>query len=317
MEDINYLQADEQTIEYEFLRLIFNGIKERYDKRTDEIIDRADDEFEALKAKNYLRYLLVAYDLTRFARESGLEFMARGSLNNSLLCYLLGISDIDPLHFDLPFRLPVALSKNEVSFPKIWIDFEEETKEKVIAYLQDKYGADNVSKAIAKSENGRIGINACMVVLDNDLSAKAETAIINGERVVMLTRDEIEMRDIFFMDFTSSKALSFYKKLKLLVKQNYHTEIAFDCKDCTDEETLKLFGTGDTDGIFMFDDCDIREQLKNLKKPSFDNLIDLITLNEQLAKNHFVPFAFLAYKLAYFKAHYRKEFEVILRETNH
>lgn len=313
MKNIDYLQANEQTIEKEFLRLIFKGIKTLYGTRTKEVIERADYEFEALKSKGYLRYILIAYDMLCYAKENGIEFSARATLNNSIICYLLGISKIDPLYFDLPFKSP-SFTKYKTSYPNICIDFEEGAREKVITYLKAKYGENNVAKAVVKVKGGKIGINGCMVVLDNNLSAIAETATIKGEWVAPLTRDEIKKNDIFFIDIMSLKALLFYKRLKTLIKNKYGIEIKFDCKNCTDEETLNLFGTGDTDGIFMFDDCKMKERLKRLEKPTFDNLIDIITLNGQLTKEHCVPFAFLAYELAYCKAHYRLEFQEILRE---
>lgn len=111
---------------------------------TDTYEARLDRELELIQAKRFEDYFYVVADMVRYAKENMLVGPARGSSCGSLVCYLLGITDIDPIPFDLLFERFIDLNRED--YPDIDIDFQEDRREMVFEYLREKYGADNVSR---------------------------------------------------------------------------------------------------------------------------------------------------------------------------
>lgn len=111
---------------------------------TDVYEERFKMEIEQIQNKEFDSYFLVVSDLVRYAKEHMLVGPARGSSAGSLVCYLLGITEVDPLPHDLLFQRFIDISRADL--PDIDIDFADTKRHLVFEYLQDKYGADNVAK---------------------------------------------------------------------------------------------------------------------------------------------------------------------------
>src|SRR5205814_3113441 len=92
----------------------------------------------------FASYFLIVWDFVRFARESGIPVGARGSACGALLSYVLRLSEIDPLEYDLLFER--FLDPNRAEAPDIDIDFCQDRREKVIEYVRQKYGSDSVAQ---------------------------------------------------------------------------------------------------------------------------------------------------------------------------
>lgn len=101
-------------------------------------------ELEVIKNKNYAPYFLVVADLLRFARESGIYNTVRGSAAGSLVAFLSGITNVNPIEFQLPFER--FLNPFRPSAPDIDMDFADDRREEVIEYAKRKYGADKVAQ---------------------------------------------------------------------------------------------------------------------------------------------------------------------------
>lgn len=97
-----------------------------------------DEEFGLIRTKRYAYYFLTVYDIVAFARNKGILCQGRGSAANSAVCYLLGITSVDPMEYDLLFSRFVSAERNEP--PDIDVDFEHERREEVIQYIYDRYG---------------------------------------------------------------------------------------------------------------------------------------------------------------------------------
>lgn len=101
-------------------------------------------ELEVIKNKGYSPYFLVVADLIRYARENGIYTTVRGSAAGSLVAYLSGITNVNPIEFQLPFER--FLNPFRPSAPDIDMDFADNRREEVIEYAKRKYGADKVAQ---------------------------------------------------------------------------------------------------------------------------------------------------------------------------
>jgi len=109
-----------------------------------EVKTRLDYELEVIKNKGYAKYFLVVGDLLREARERGILTTIRGSVAGSLTTYVLGITNVDPLEYKLPFER--FLNPERPSAPDIDMDFADNRRDEIIEYTKEKYGADKVAQ---------------------------------------------------------------------------------------------------------------------------------------------------------------------------
>ncbi|WLP85953.1 DNA polymerase III subunit alpha [Mycoplasma seminis] len=101
-------------------------------------------EFEVIKNLGFLDYFLIIQDIINYAKSQGIAIgPGRGSASGSLISYLLGITDIDPLEFDLLFER--FLNKDRVSLPDIDIDIQDSRRDELLQYIKNKYGEQNVA----------------------------------------------------------------------------------------------------------------------------------------------------------------------------
>ncbi|WP_298793876.1 DNA polymerase III subunit alpha [uncultured Allomuricauda sp.] len=127
--------------------ITYQGAEKRYGEITDEITERIDFELGTIENSGYPGYFLIVEDFIREARNMGVSVgPGRGSAAGSVVAYCLGITNIDPLKYDLLFER--FLNPDRVSMPDIDIDFDDEGRGKVMDYVIDKYGANQVAQII-------------------------------------------------------------------------------------------------------------------------------------------------------------------------
>ena len=131
-----------------FLRhLCEEGCDRRYSEITDEIRERLDYELGVIRQMGYAGYFLIVKDFVDHAREIHVPVgPGRGSAAGSLVSYALGITNIDPIRFHLLFER--FLNPERISMPDIDIDFADRGRDKIIRYVIDKYGKENVCQII-------------------------------------------------------------------------------------------------------------------------------------------------------------------------
>jgi len=131
-----------------YLRHItYKGAEKRYGELTDEIRERIDFELEIIKNSGYPGYFLIVEDFIREARNMDVSVgPGRGSAAGSVVAYCLTITNIDPLKYDLLFER--FLNPDRVSMPDIDIDFDDEGRSRVMDYVINKYGANQVAQII-------------------------------------------------------------------------------------------------------------------------------------------------------------------------
>ena len=120
-------------------RLTRDGMEMRYPAGPPAKIAQAvKQELTLIEQLDYAPYFLTVYDIVRFARSQGILCQGRGSAANSAVCYIIGITEVDPARIDLLFERFVSAERGEP--PDIDVDFEHERREEVIQYVYEKYG---------------------------------------------------------------------------------------------------------------------------------------------------------------------------------
>ena len=133
---------------WEYLNeLCGKGLERRYSPVTDELKERLEYELSVIKSMGFVDYFLIVWDFINYAKNNGVGVgPGRGSAAGSMVAYTLGITDIDPIKYNLIFER--FLNPERVSMPDIDVDFAPEGRQKVIDYVVEKYGKDNVSQII-------------------------------------------------------------------------------------------------------------------------------------------------------------------------
>ena len=130
-----------------FRDLIEAGLKKKYKQETPEIRERIEYELGVISKLGYVEYYLIVWDYINAARERGISVgPGRGSGVGSIIAYLIGITDVDPIKYGLFFER--FLNPERVSAPDFDIDFEDSRRAEVFEYVKDKYGVDRVVKII-------------------------------------------------------------------------------------------------------------------------------------------------------------------------
>lgn len=124
--------------------LAYAGFSFRELTQAKEYTDRLDYELSVIKQKGYAGYFLVVGDLLRYARENGILTNIRGSVAGSLTTYLIGITNVDPLVYKLPFER--FLNPERPSLPDIDMDYADNRRDEMIKYAKAKYGEDKVAQ---------------------------------------------------------------------------------------------------------------------------------------------------------------------------
>jgi DNA polymerase-3 subunit alpha len=125
-------------------RLAYEGFEFRKLEQKKEYLDRLEYELGIIKQKGYATYFLVVGDLLRFAREKNILTNIRGSVAGSLTTYLLGVTNVDPFFYKLPFER--FLNPERPSLPDIDMDYADNRRNEMIAYAKEKYGEDRVAQ---------------------------------------------------------------------------------------------------------------------------------------------------------------------------
>ena len=127
--------------------LCFRGLEERYQPVTEELKERLNYELSTIRNMGYVDYFLIVWDFIKYARDHDIMVgPGRGSAAGSLVAYTLGITQLDPIRYDLLFER--FLNPERVSMPDIDVDFCFERRQEVIDYVRRKYGDDCVVQIV-------------------------------------------------------------------------------------------------------------------------------------------------------------------------
>ena len=133
---------------WEYLqKLCYEGLDQRYGAPSQELKDRLAYELDTIRHMGYVDYFLIVWDFIKYAKDHGIAVgPGRGSAAGSIVSYCLGITTIDPIHYQLLFER--FLNPERVSMPDIDVDFCYERRQEVIDYVTRKYGKDCVAQIV-------------------------------------------------------------------------------------------------------------------------------------------------------------------------
>ncbi|MEL4455577.1 DNA polymerase III subunit alpha [Lutimonas vermicola] len=188
--------------------LTFEGAKHRYKDLSEAIKERLDFELMIIEKTGYPGYFLIVEDFIKEARRMGVSVgPGRGSAAGSAVAYCLGITNIDPIKYDLLFER--FLNPDRVSLPDIDIDFDDEGRQRVIDYVINKYGSNQVAQIITYGTMAaKSSIRDTARVLDLPLS--------DADRIAKLIPG-LKLNNIFGTD---EKSVSKVKALRSEEKSN-------------------------------------------------------------------------------------------------
>lgn len=143
-----YFEIEEKISHFNyFRRLCYEGLQKRYADPPKEYTDRLEYELDTVNKMGYTDYYLIVADFVSFAKREGIPVgPGRGSGTGSLAAYCMGITDLDPMKYNLLFER--FLNPERVSMPDFDIDFCYERRQEVIDYVTRKYGADHVAQIV-------------------------------------------------------------------------------------------------------------------------------------------------------------------------
>ena len=304
-------------------------------------------ELSVINDMNFPNYFLVVYDFIRFAKKNHiLVGPGRGSAAGSLVAYSLGITDIDPLKYDLLFER--FLNPERKTMPDIDTDFPDDKRDFVINYVKEKYGEKRVSGIITfgtlaskqvirdvsrvlniplykvdslckfipsmskdslediyqKNESFRVRVESDLLLQNmfriakkfegfpRHTSSHAAGIIMSRvdlDEIIPLVRSDsmyltgysmeyLEDLGLLKMDFLALKNLTLISNILQDIKEIEGEEVDFNKIPLDDKETLKLFETANTCGIFQFESSGMRNFLRQLRPNCFEDIFAAIAL---------------------------------------
>uniref|UniRef100_A0A7C4TFB2 DNA polymerase III subunit alpha n=1 Tax=candidate division WOR-3 bacterium TaxID=2052148 RepID=A0A7C4TFB2_UNCW3 len=144
----NFPRPSDFATDFDYLKsLALEGIKEKFGEVNNEIGTRLDYELSVIKKMGLAGYFLIVRDIIQFARSKGIPVgPGRGSAVGSLVLYALGITDVNPLKYNLLFER--FLNPERVSLPDVDVDFGDTRRDEVIDFIKKRYGEKNVTQVI-------------------------------------------------------------------------------------------------------------------------------------------------------------------------
>ncbi len=177
-------------------KLCENGLEKRYDKNYNDIEvgirERMDYELSVVERMGWPSYFLIVADFVNWAKNQGIVVgPGRGSAAGSLICYLTGITNLDPLKYDLLFER--FLNPDRISMPDIDLDFADARRGEVLEYVENKYGKDHVAQIITF---GTMAARAAVKDVGRVLGAPYDYMDKLAKAIPMFTKLDEALKDV-------------------------------------------------------------------------------------------------------------------------
>ncbi len=210
-----------KTAESFLSELCWQGLEKRYPTPNHEAKERLKYELDVIQKTHFADYFLVVWDIASFVRKKDIYFGVRGSAAASLALYCLGITDINPLTYNLVFERFLNVERREM--PDIDLDFQDNRRDEVLAYVNEKYGRDHVAQIITFGTLGaRAALRDTGRALGLPYSQVDQVAkLIPLELTITLEKaleDSKEFNDIYSQDETVHNLVDSARKLEGLVR---------------------------------------------------------------------------------------------------
>ncbi len=189
--------------------LCWEGFKQRFPAQQEVLIHRLTYELDVIKKTDFADYFLVVWDLISYARERNILCGVRGSAAASLVLYCLYITEIDPVDHKLVFERFLNIERREL--PDIDLDFQDDRRDEILAYVNRKYGADHVAqiitfgtlgaKAAIRDVGRALGISYSQAdrvakLIPSRPNIKLSTALQESKELQMIYHDDTVIRNL-------------------------------------------------------------------------------------------------------------------------
>ena len=230
--------------------LCWQGLEKRYPAPGAEVKERLSHELDVIQKTKFAHYFLVVWDIISFTRERGMYFGVRGSAAASLALYCLGVTDVDPLAYGLVFERFLNVERREL--PDIDLDFQDDRRDEVLAYVNQKYGSDHVAQIITFGTMGaRAAIRDTGRALGMPYAQVDRVArLIPLELTITLDRaleESRELYDIYQQDAAIRNLVDSAKKLEGMVRHfsTHAAGVVISHEPLIEYVPLQLLGKGE------------------------------------------------------------------------
>ncbi|YCJ93077.1 MAG: DNA polymerase III subunit alpha [Candidatus Karelsulcia muelleri] len=196
--------------ENEYLKyLTYKGAKKKFSHLNEQIKKKIEFELETIKKIGYPGYFLIVQDLILQAKKIGVEVgPGRGSVAGSVVAYCIGITKIDPIKYNLLFER--FLNPDRVSLPDIDIDFDDKGREKIIQWVVNKYGKDNVAQIITY---GKMGAKSSI----RDTARVLNLSLEETDKMAKMVPTNFSLKEIITKDIKDLKKILKFEELKNVI----------------------------------------------------------------------------------------------------
>lgn len=230
---------------------------------------RLEYELEIISEKEYENYFLIVADYVNYAKTHNIKVApGRGSCVSSLVAFLLGITEIDPVKYNLMFER--FLSMDRLEMPDIDIDVESSKRDNLIQYIIKTYGYNQVARFLDNTERG---LHQSGIVIANVDLTQANTTKKDNILVLNYPQDEVEESLVKF-DILSSNTLSYIKELEDITGDI----VSIRDNNFDDKFVWKLLNTKLLAGLFQVSSPLYQQRLCNLQINSIEKLADALAL---------------------------------------
>ncbi len=234
-----------------------------------EYINRLDYELNVIEKTNFTDYFVIVADLIKYMKTITLVGVGRGSACSSLVCYLLNITEIDPIKYKL--RFDRFLNERTTGDPDIDIDYDKGIDgvyfKKIIDYLKNKYGYKKVVRMITKAK--RVHPSG-ILVLKKDATEYGEVK----DGVLFLEKEDIEKAGLLKIDLLSSKVLS---KLNSIAKSK---QIDITQINLNDSKVYEYINKKDFDGIPQFSGSRLSKFARDYNMNSINDISKVFAMSK-------------------------------------
>lgn len=303
-----------------YLRLLVEkGLRDRFKGSvSNQLIHQVEHELQLISELHYEDYFLTIWDIIQFAKKRQILFQGRGSAANSIVCYLLGITAIDPLRQNLLFER--FLSKERHEPPDIDIDFEHERREEVIQFIYERYGRERAAitaevicfrKKSALKEVGKaleidpeqtshplfphyltlcqeiygvpkhLGTHVGGFVLSQEKLNRLipiEKAANEKRTIVQWDKNDLDELHFTRVDILGLGILTALRKCFDIIKEVYQVPLSLDSIPPEDPQVYEMISKADTLGLFQIESRAQMNMLPRLKPKTFFDLVVQIAL---------------------------------------
>jgi DNA polymerase-3 subunit alpha len=272
--------------------LCWQGLDKRYPEPGSEVKERLSHELDVIQKTKFADYFLVVWDIISFARGQGIYFGVRGSAAASLALYCLGVTDVDPLSYGLVFERFLNVERREL--PDIDLDFQDDRRDEVLTYVNQKYGSDHVAQIItfgtmgARASIRDVGRALGMPYAQVDRVAR----LIPLELTITLDRaleQSRELSDIYNQDPAIRNLVDSARKLEGMVRHfsTHAAGVVISHEPLIEYVPLQLLGKGEQHTVMTQFHMDNIARLGLLKMDflGLSNLTILTKVREIIAQN--------------------------------